>query len=134
MKPEKVLRIGSVSASIFVNEVDAEGGKRKLRNVNLQRRYRDGDEWKSTSSFGLGDLPQAIEVLRPLFLFTPSATIGPWSIAHELADGEETVRIGTSAGALGGHPYRSSGCSVAGAPGDRSIHPLGLTGAFVSRG
>jgi len=64
MKPEKVFRVGSVSGSVFVNEIETEGGKRKIRNVNLQRRYRDGDEWKSSSSFGLGDLPQAIEVLR----------------------------------------------------------------------
>ena len=64
MKPEKVFRIGSVSASVFVNEIETEGGKRSIRNVNLQRRYRDGDEWKSSSSFALGDLPQAIAVLE----------------------------------------------------------------------
>ena len=64
MKPEKVFRIGSVSASVFVNEINTDNGKRYVRNVNLQRRYRDGDEWKSSSSFGLGDIPQAIAVLE----------------------------------------------------------------------
>ncbi len=64
MKPEKVFRIGSVSASIFVNEVETDSGKRKLRNVNVQRSYRDGDDWKSSSSFGLSDLPAALAVLR----------------------------------------------------------------------
>ena len=65
MKPEKVFRIGSVSVSVFVNEIDVEGGTRRIRNVNLQRRYRDSDdgEWKSTSSFGLGELPQLAAVL-----------------------------------------------------------------------
>ena len=63
-KPGKTYRIGSVSASIFVNEIDTDGGKRQVRNVNLQRRYKDGDEWKSSSSFGLGDLPQAIAALK----------------------------------------------------------------------
>ena len=62
--PEKTYRVGNVSASVFVNEVQGEGGKRQLRNVNLQRRYKDGDEWKSSSSFGLSDLPQAIRVLQ----------------------------------------------------------------------
>jgi len=62
--PEKTFRIGSVSASVFVNEVQGDGGKRKIRNVNLQRRYKDGDEWKSTSSFGISDLPQAIRALQ----------------------------------------------------------------------
>ena len=63
-KPEKVIRIGYVSASIFVNEIKTEGGTRTVRNVNLQRRYKDGDEWKSASSFGLGDLPCALRVLQ----------------------------------------------------------------------
>jgi hypothetical protein len=64
MKPEKVFRIGFVSASVFVNEVQTDSGKREIRNVNLQRRYKDGNEWKSSSSFGLGDMPQAIAVLE----------------------------------------------------------------------
>ncbi len=64
MKPERVFRIGAISASVFVNEVEGEGGKRTVRNVNLQRRFKDGDEWKSTSSFGLSDLPAAIAVLK----------------------------------------------------------------------
>ena len=62
--PEKTFRIGNVSASVFVNQVQGDGGKREVRNVNLQRRYKDGDEWKTSSSFGLADLPQAIRVLE----------------------------------------------------------------------
>lgn len=62
--PETTFRIGMTSASIFVNEVEGEGGKRKVRSVSLQRRYKDGDEWKYTSSFGLGDLPAAIRVME----------------------------------------------------------------------
>jgi hypothetical protein len=64
MKPERVFRIGAVSASVFVNEVKSDNGKREIRNVNLQRRYHDGEEWKSSSSFGLADLPQAIAILE----------------------------------------------------------------------
>lgn len=66
-KPERTFRIGSISASVFVNEVESDGGKRKFRNVNVQRSYRDGDEWKQTSSLGLGDIPNAIEALRLAF-------------------------------------------------------------------
>ena len=63
-RPEKVFRIGSVSVSIFCNEIETTNGKRTLRNVSLQRRYRDGDgEWQSSSSLGLADLPQALAVL-----------------------------------------------------------------------
>ena len=63
--PEKVFRIGLVSASVFVNEVDSDNGTRELRNVNLQRRYRDGEgNWKSTSTFTLADLPAAVRALQ----------------------------------------------------------------------
>lgn len=62
--PEKTFRIGLVSASVFVNEIDGDNGKRTIRNVNLQRRYRDGDSWKSSTSFGLADIPVALRVLQ----------------------------------------------------------------------
>ena len=68
MKPEKVFRIGSVSASVFVNEVDTEGGKRKIRNVNLQRSYRDDKgDWQTSTSFGLADLPHVQAVVDLAF-------------------------------------------------------------------
>ncbi len=76
MKPEKVFRIGLVSGSVFVNKVDTESGKREIRNVNLQRRYKDGDEWKSSTSFGLADLPNAIRVLQLAQQFVEEAEAG----------------------------------------------------------
>ena len=63
-KPEKVYRIGFVSASVFARAVDTDDGQRTLRSVNVQKRYLDGDEVKYTSSFGLTELPQAIRVLQ----------------------------------------------------------------------
>lgn len=65
MRPEKVIRFGAISASVFTNEIVSDGGKRTIRNVKLQRRYRNGDgEWKTSASFTLGDLPVAIAVLQ----------------------------------------------------------------------
>ena len=65
MQPEHVIRFGAISASVFVNEMETEGGKKTVRNVRLQRRYRSGEgEWKSSNSFTLTDLPVAIVVLQ----------------------------------------------------------------------
>lgn len=61
-KPARTFRIGLVSASVFLNS--AHGGEREFRNVQLQRRYRDGDEWKTSTALSLGDLPAAIRVLE----------------------------------------------------------------------
>lgn len=63
-KPEKVFRVGFVSASVFARDLDTDDGKRTVRSVNVQKRYSDGDEVKYTSSFGLAELPQAIRVLQ----------------------------------------------------------------------
>ena len=62
--PEVTYRIGSCSASVFVNEVESNGQKRKFRSVSVQRSYRDGDERKFTTSFGLNDLPSAMRVMQ----------------------------------------------------------------------
>ena len=63
-KPSRVFRIGSVSGSIFEHEVDGDAGKRTIRSVSLQRRYKDGDETKYSSSFGIAEIPVAIRVLQ----------------------------------------------------------------------
>ncbi len=60
-KPERVFRIGSISASVFKNE-QREADKPPFRSVTLQRAYRDGEETKYTSSFTLSDLPNVLTV------------------------------------------------------------------------
>ena len=64
MKPETVIRFGAISASVFVNEIETDAGKKTIRNVKLQRRYKSGNEWKTSSSFTLSDLPTAVAVLQ----------------------------------------------------------------------
>jgi hypothetical protein len=63
-KPEKVFRIGNVSASVFARMIEQDGSKRTLRSVSLQKRYKDGDEVKYTTSFDLSELPQIIRVTQ----------------------------------------------------------------------
>ncbi len=60
-KPEKIFRIGAVSASVFVNST--EDG-RAFRSVSLQRSFKNGEEWKTASSFALSELPSAVAVLQ----------------------------------------------------------------------
>jgi hypothetical protein len=59
-KPEKTFRIGRCSASVFVNA----GKQASFRSVSLQRRYREGEKWKTSTSFTLADLPDAVAVLQ----------------------------------------------------------------------
>ena len=54
-KPVKTFRLRGVTASVFENK--SEDNKSSFFKDSLQRSYKHGDEWKSTSSFGRDDLP-----------------------------------------------------------------------------
>lgn len=51
-RPVYEVRAGSVLASVWANATD----KGRWYNVTLTRLYKDGDSWKSSSSFGSQDL------------------------------------------------------------------------------
>jgi hypothetical protein len=51
-KPIHEIRLGAIKAAVWKNET-ASGSR---YNVTLSRLYRDGDQWKSTDTFGRDDL------------------------------------------------------------------------------
>ncbi len=51
--PVHEVRMGRVRAAIWENET--QNGTRY--NVTISRLYKDGDEWKDSTSFGRDDLP-----------------------------------------------------------------------------
>ena len=51
-KPINEVRLGHLKAAVWKN--DTESGVRY--NVTFSRLYKDGDQWKSTESFGRDDL------------------------------------------------------------------------------
>ncbi|QDT64067.1 hypothetical protein [Calycomorphotria hydatis] len=63
-KPEKVFRLGNVSASVFANEIEQDGIQRTLRSVTIQKRYQDGNETKYKPNFNISELPLAIRVAQ----------------------------------------------------------------------
>ena len=58
-KPVHEVRLGKIKAAIWANE--SERGIRY--NVTVSRIYKDGDEWKSSESFGRDDIPLVIKAL-----------------------------------------------------------------------
>jgi len=51
-RPVHEVRIGSVKAAIWRND----GSNGPWHGVSFERVYRDGNEWKSSTSFGRDDL------------------------------------------------------------------------------
>ena len=52
-KPAHEVRMGRIRATIWENET-ANGTR---HNVTISRLYKDGDDWKDSTSFGRDDLP-----------------------------------------------------------------------------
>jgi hypothetical protein len=52
-KPIHEIRLGAIKAAVWKNDTE-NGGVRY--NANLQRIYKDGEEWKHTDYFGRDDL------------------------------------------------------------------------------
>lgn len=57
-KPVEELRLGTIKAAIWQNE--SKNGHRY--NVRISRLYKDGDEWKSSDSFGRDELPVVAKI------------------------------------------------------------------------
>ena len=57
-KPVFEVRLGRIKAAIWANETD--NGVR--HNVTITRLYKDGDEWKTSTSFGREELPLVAKV------------------------------------------------------------------------
>ena len=53
-RPIHEIKLGRIRASIWTNETERLD---LWFNVSISRVYRDGDQWKTTTSFGRDDLP-----------------------------------------------------------------------------
>lgn len=56
-KPVKVISLRGLSASIFANKAKSADGEFTFHKVSFERKYKDGDKWQYTTSFGRNDLP-----------------------------------------------------------------------------
>lgn len=64
-KPVKVYRLRGVKASVFENHAN----ENVFYKVSLQRIYREGEEFKTTTSFSRDDLPVAQLLLHRAWEF-----------------------------------------------------------------
>ena len=53
-RPVHEIKLGRIRASIWTNSSDRQD---VWFNVSVSRVYRDGDQWKTSTSFGRDDLP-----------------------------------------------------------------------------
>ena len=82
-KPVKVFRLRGVSASVFQNHSKTEDREVSFHKVSVQRSYRDGDEWKTTTSFSRDDLPIARLLLERAWQYILDTEVGRGRDADE---------------------------------------------------
>jgi hypothetical protein len=57
-KPEKRFHCGPVAASIWAQNKTVNGEEVTLHSIHIDKAYKDGDQWKHTTSFAAEDLPK----------------------------------------------------------------------------
>ena len=57
VKPVHVIRLRGITASVFANIAETKNGDVTFHKVSVQRTFKDGSEFKTTSTFGRDDLP-----------------------------------------------------------------------------
>ena len=62
--PEQKFQRGGISVSIFANDIVKNGQAIEIKKAVFQKRYRDAnDQWQTTSSLDVADIPKAILAL-----------------------------------------------------------------------
>ena len=64
-RPVHEIRLGRIRAAIWENAT--QNGTR--HNVTVSRLYKDGDDWRDSSSFGRDDLPLVAKVVDQAHLW-----------------------------------------------------------------
>jgi hypothetical protein len=67
-QPEKKIRSGAISATIWNNEQDTPNGKVAYKTVSFERTYKDKNgQWQVTNKLRGADIPRAVLVLNKAY-------------------------------------------------------------------
>ena len=66
MEPVKKIKIGGIEVAVWQN-TSKEGNN--FFTTTMERNYKDGEEWKKTSSLRDNDLPKAVLALQKAYEF-----------------------------------------------------------------
>lgn len=75
-KPEKRFKCGPISASVWVEAKTVEGEMVKFYPINIDKAYKDGDNWKHTNRFSAEDLPKVALVANEAYKYIRLQEIG----------------------------------------------------------
>jgi len=65
--PEHKIRVGNVTATVWKNIHKKDNKEFETFSITVLKNYKDGEEWKTSNSFQLNDLPKLEVVSRKAF-------------------------------------------------------------------
>ncbi len=68
-RPIRVFRCGAVAAAIWVDHRVINDAVVKVHSIRITKNYRQGDEWKRTTTFTTEDLPKVAMVATEAYRF-----------------------------------------------------------------
>jgi hypothetical protein len=68
-RPLRVIRCGAVAAAIWVDHRVINDAVVKVHSIRITKNYRQGDEWKRTTTFATEDLPKMAVVAMEAYKF-----------------------------------------------------------------
>jgi hypothetical protein len=86
-RPAHEIRLGRIKATIWANQ----GDNGTWFNVTLTRNYKDGDEWKSSTSFGRDELLTVAKAADMANTWIHGQSQGPPANGSEGGGGEEDI-------------------------------------------
>ena len=86
-RPAHEIRLGRIKATIWANQ----GDKGTWYNVTLSRNYKDGEEWKSSASFGRDELLTVAKAADMANTWIHGQSQGPPTNGGEGNEGEEEI-------------------------------------------
>ena len=76
-KPEKRIKCGPICASIWSETKVVEDEMVRFHSINIDKVYKDGDEWKHTNLFAVEDLPKVALVAEEAYKYLRLKTDDP---------------------------------------------------------
>ena len=86
-RPAHEIRLGRIKATIWANQ----GDNGTWFNVTLSRNYKDGEEWKSSASFGRDELLTVAKAADMANTWIHGQSQGPPTNGGEGNEGEEEI-------------------------------------------
>jgi len=68
-KPEKKFKAGAITATVWKNLAKKNGKEYSFYTIGIERNFKKGEEWGSTSSFRVADLPKVILVAQEAYKY-----------------------------------------------------------------